>query len=192
MASKRGPHKAPLQPLPMIDQPFERIAMDFIWPLPRTARGHRFQLVIMDYATRYLEAFPLRGMQVSGVVRALIQLFSRVGVPKKILTDKGTSFTSRLMHQLCKLLQIKQLFTTVYHPQTDELIERMNQTLKDLLRKAPEAFPHQWDRVLEPLLFALRVLNRPLSLQFTLWLETPQLAAEPTRRMDTVRSYSRL
>lgn len=52
ITSKRGPPKAPLQPMPLIEQPFERIAMDFIGPLPRMARGHKFLLVIVDNATR--------------------------------------------------------------------------------------------------------------------------------------------
>lgn len=81
--------------------------------------------------------------------------FSRVGIPKEILTDKGTLFTSNLMRQLCRLLQIKQLFMTIYHLQTDGLVERLNPMLKDLLRNAPEAFPHQWDQCIDPLLFAL-------------------------------------
>lgn len=102
-ATKRGPPKAPLSPLPIIEHPFERIAMDFVGPLPRTTRGHRFLLVIVDYATRYPDAIPLRGMQVSGVARALVQYFSRVGIPKEILTDQGTSFKSRLLKQLCHM-----------------------------------------------------------------------------------------
>lgn len=72
----------------------------------------------MDYATHYPKAIPLWGMQVAGVVRALLQMFSLVGIPKEILTDKGVSFTSNLMRQLCRMLQIKQLFTTIYLPQT--------------------------------------------------------------------------
>lgn len=48
------------------------------------------------------------------------------------------------------------MFTTIYHPQTDSPWERMNQTIKDLLRKTVGAFPSQWDKYLDPLLFALR------------------------------------
>lgn len=47
------------------------------------------------------------------------------------------------------------MFTTIYHPQTDGLMDRMNQTIKDLLRKTAGAFPSQWDKYLDPLLFAL-------------------------------------
>lgn len=46
--------------------------MDFIGPLPHLARGHRFLLVIMDETTQYLDVIPLKGMQVTGVARALL------------------------------------------------------------------------------------------------------------------------
>ncbi len=52
--------KAPLRPLPLMQVPFERIGMDLIGPLERSARGHRFALVLVDYATRYPEAVALR------------------------------------------------------------------------------------------------------------------------------------
>lgn len=84
--TKRSPLKAPLQPMPIIEQPFAWIAKDFVGPLLRSARGHRFLLVIVDYATRYPEAIPLCGMHVPGIARVLLQLFSRVGLPKEILT----------------------------------------------------------------------------------------------------------
>ena len=58
--SGRGVMKAPLIPLPVISQPFERIAMDIVGPLPMSSRGNRFILVICDYATRYPEAVALR------------------------------------------------------------------------------------------------------------------------------------
>ena len=48
--------RAPMIPLPVIGEPFERIAMDGVGPLPRSCSGHRYILVICDYATRYPEA----------------------------------------------------------------------------------------------------------------------------------------
>lgn len=99
--TQRGHPKAPLQPLPLVEQPFERRAMDFTGPLPRTAWGHWVLLTIIDYITRYPEAIPLRGMQIHRVARALLQLFAWVGIPKEILTDNGASFMSNLMRQLC-------------------------------------------------------------------------------------------
>lgn len=100
--------------------------MDFMILLHHSATGFLFLLVNMCYAMRYPEDILLRGMQVAGVARALVQFFSQVGLPKEILTDKGTTFMLTLVKQLCKLLKIKQLFTTIYHPQMDDFVKRMN------------------------------------------------------------------
>lgn len=102
------------------------------------------------------QGIPLRGMQVPWVAQALVCFFSRVGLPQKILTGRGATFMSALMKQLCQTLGIHQLFTTIHHPQTDGLVEWMNQTIKDMLRKTAGAFQAQLDKYLDPLLFALR------------------------------------
>ncbi len=59
--------KAPLRPLPLMEVPFERIGMDLIGPLERSARGYRFALVLVDYATRYPEAVPLCSISAKSV-----------------------------------------------------------------------------------------------------------------------------
>ncbi len=88
--------KAPLRPLPLVEAPFERIGMDLIGPLEHSARGHRFALVLVDYATRYPEAVPLRTISAKSVANALFRIISRVGIPKEILTDQGTAFLNLL------------------------------------------------------------------------------------------------
>ena len=149
-------HRNPLIPLPIITVPFSRIAMDLVGPLPRTSRGHQYILVILDYATRYPEAIPLRTMATKGIARELILLFSRVGLPDEILTEQGTPFMSKIMKDLCTLMKVRQLRTSVYHPQTDGLVERFNQTLKKMLKKVMEADGRNWDQLLPFLLFSIR------------------------------------
>ncbi|XP_051724240.1 uncharacterized protein LOC127498671 isoform X1 [Ctenopharyngodon idella] len=148
--------KAPLRPLPLMQVPFERIGMDLIGPLERSARGHRFALVIVDYATRYPEAVALRSISAKSVADALFTLISRVGIPKEILTDQGTAFMSRTLRELYELLGIKAIRTSVFHPQTDGLVERFNRTLKTMIRKFVQEDAKNWDKWLEPLLFAVR------------------------------------
>ncbi len=63
--------KAPLRPLPLMEAPFERIGMDLIRPLERSARGYRFVLVLVNYATRYPETVPLRTISAKSVAEAL-------------------------------------------------------------------------------------------------------------------------
>ena len=155
-SSPRGTRRAPLIPLPIIDVPFRRVAMDIVGPLPRSSTGKRFILVICDYATRYPEAIALRTIDANQIARALVSFFSRVGLPEEILTDQGTNFTSQLLQEVYRLLRIKPIRTTPYHPQTDGLVERFNQTLKSMLKKTANKEGKNWDELLPYLLFAYR------------------------------------
>ena len=121
-------------PLPVIGEPFERIAMDVVEPLPHSHSGHRYVLVKCDYANRYPEAVPMKTVDAEAVAEELLKLFTWVGIPKEILTDQGTNFTSQLLAELYRLLHVNTLRTSSYHPQTDCLIERFNGTLKEMLR----------------------------------------------------------
>ena len=71
--------------------------MDVIGPLPRTQRGNRFILTMCDYATRYPEAVPLPSVEATKIAKELVNVFSHVGVPEKILTDQGSNFMSSLL-----------------------------------------------------------------------------------------------
>lgn len=148
--------RAPLRPLPLIEVPFEHIGMDLIGLFHRSTHGYRFVLVLVDYATRYPEAVPLRNSSAKSVAQALFQVISRVGIPKEILTDQDTSFMSRTLRELYELLGIKSIRTSVYHPQTDGLVERLNKTLKSMIRKFITEDERNWDRWLDPLLFAVQ------------------------------------
>lgn len=58
-----------------------------------------------------------------------------MGIPKEILTDQGTAFMSPTLSKLYELLGIKSIRTSVYHPQTDGLVDRFNRTSKSIVRK---------------------------------------------------------
>ena len=148
--------KSPTCALPIIDVPFKRIAMDIVGPLPRSSTGNRFILVICDYATRYPEAIPLRTTDANRIAKELVKVFARIGVPEEILTDQGTNFTSRLLYEVYRLLQVQPIRTSPYHPQTDGLVERFNHTLKCMLRKTATTEGKNWDELLPYLLFAYR------------------------------------
>ena len=75
----------PLIPMPIIEVPFDRLALDIVRPLPKTSRGHRYILVLVDYTTRYPEALPLRAATAKAVTKELMLLFSRVGIAREVL-----------------------------------------------------------------------------------------------------------
>ena len=84
----------------------------------------------------------------------LIHLFSRVGIPREILSDEGTNFMSQLLKELYNLLNISQIRISLYHPQTDGLFERFNKTLKSMLSKLVSKKGKDWDKLLPYVLFA--------------------------------------
>lgn len=66
---------APLCPIPVIGEPFERVVLDCVGPLPRTKSGHKFMLTMMCSNTRFPEAVPLRTIKTKGVLEALVIFF---------------------------------------------------------------------------------------------------------------------
>ena len=87
-------------------------------------------------------------------------MFTRVGVPKEILSDQGSQFLSAVMKETCRLLSLKQLVTTAYHPICNGLIEKFNGTLMNMLRHMCAEKPKDWDRYVGPLLFAYREVRQ--------------------------------
>ena len=149
--------RAPLGSMPVIDTPFQRVAIDLVGPLePRTENRNKYILTLVDYATRYPEAVALSSIETEAVAEALVCIFSRVGVPKEILTDMGSQFTSALMKEVSRLLSFKQLVTSPYHPICNGLVERFNGTLKKMLTRMCAERPKDWDKYIDPLLFAYR------------------------------------
>ena len=148
--------RVPLISIPVVGEPFSLLAMDIVGPLERTKKGNQYILVLVDYATRYPEAVPLRSIDAETIADELLRIFTRVGIPKRLLTDQGSNFTSLLMKQVSALLKITQLQTSPYHPQTDGLVERFNGTLKAMLRRFAREAPKNWDELLPYLLFAYR------------------------------------
>ena len=79
------------------------------------------------------------------VAELLCDVFNRLGMPDEILTDRGSGFVSRMLRYLYKVLSISSITTTPYHTQTDGMVERLNGTVKTMLKRSKSAFKGQWD-----------------------------------------------
>ncbi|NQZ62984.1 reverse transcriptase domain-containing protein [Crocosphaera sp.] len=148
--------KAPLQDNIVSDKPFHKCAIDLIGPLPVTDRKHRFVLTLIDYATRWVEAVPLKETCTTTVAEELLNIFSRVGLPLVLLSDGGSQFTSEQMEEILRTLGIEHAVSTPYHPQSNGLCERANATIKAMIKKLSFDNPTAWDRLLQCALFAYR------------------------------------
>ena len=124
--------KVPLGQLPLIDTPFKSVAVDNVRPIePRSNNRSRYILTMMDYATRYPEAIALPSIQTEHVAEALVEMFSRVGVPDETLMDCGSQFMSEIMKEVARLLSLQQLTTSAFHAQCNRLVEgRLNKCYK--------------------------------------------------------------
>ena len=135
VARKLKSNRAPFSPVAFVTEPFRKIAIDIVGELPRSSTGYKYILTIVDYATRYPEAIPLRSVSSKTVADALVQYFCRMGIPQELVSDQGSNFVGRLMTQLYEQLRITKIKTSVYHPEGNGLVERFNGTLKAMLKK---------------------------------------------------------
>ena len=155
--SKGKTVRVPLQKMPLIDEPFQRVAVDLAGPIqPATTKGNGYILTLVDYATRFPEAVPLSNIETKRVAEALVDIFCRVGVPREMLSDMGTQFTSGLMSEVSRLVSMKHLNMTPYHPICNGLVEKFNGTLKQMLRRLCHQKPKDWDKYINASLFAYR------------------------------------
>uniref|UniRef100_A0A669DG53 Gypsy retrotransposon integrase-like protein 1 n=1 Tax=Oreochromis niloticus TaxID=8128 RepID=A0A669DG53_ORENI len=118
---------APLKPIPVVGEPFERVLVDCVGPLPRTKAGNQFLLTIMCATTRFPEAIPLRKITAPTVIKALLKFFSTFGLPRVVQTDQGSNFQSKLFKQTLQSLGIKHIPSSPYHPQSQGALERWEQ-----------------------------------------------------------------
>ncbi|XP_052763944.1 uncharacterized protein LOC128205922 [Mya arenaria] len=149
--------KAPLGKRLLIETPFQRVAVDIVGPIePGSAKGNMYILTLMDYATRYPDAVALPSIEAERAAEALVEMFCRLGVPGELLTDMGTQFTSDVMKEVSRLLSIRQLTTTPYHPICNGLVEKFNGRMKLMLKRLCLEKPKDWDRYRGAVLFAYR------------------------------------
>ena len=152
--------KVPLGSMPLIDTPSKRVAVDIVRPIaPPSEAGHWYILTLFDYATRYPEAVPLKKITTEAIAEALLDIYSRVGIPEEVLADQGTQFMSECVQEVSRLLSIKGLTSTQYHPICNGLVERCNRTLKSMLKRLCQDQPKQWHRLINPVLFAYREVS---------------------------------
>jgi hypothetical protein len=149
----KAEHQRPtglLHPLKIPERKWEEIGMDFIVGLPRTPAGYDSIWVIVDRLTKVAH-FILVKTTYSGAKLAELYMARIVclhGVPKKIVPDRGSQFTSRYWKKLHESLDTRLNFSSAYHPQTDGQTERTNQVLEDMLRACALKHGGSWDKSL--------------------------------------------
>ncbi|GKD62794.1 putative nucleotidyltransferase, ribonuclease H [Tanacetum coccineum] len=150
-AKVKAEHQRPSGLLVQPDIPewkWEKIIMDFITKLPKTAAGFDSIWVIVDRLTKSAHFLPIKEMDSTKKLTRLYmkEIVLRHGIPVSIISDRDSHFTLRVWQSLHKSLGTQLNLSTAYHPQTDGQSERTIQTLEDTLRACMIDFGNSWDR----------------------------------------------
>lgn len=108
----RGRPQGELHPIPPGRRPFEVIHLDHIGPFVRSTAGKNDILVLVDNLTKYVKLYPVRACNAEAVIRSLQQFILTYGVPKKVISDRGTAFTARQFGEFCMSKGINHILTS--------------------------------------------------------------------------------
>jgi transposase InsO family protein len=137
-----------LQPLKILEWKWEEIGMDFIVGLPRTQAGYDSIWVIVNQLTKVAHFIPVKTTYSGAKLTELYmsQIVRLHGVPKKIVSDRGSQFISKFLEKLHESVDTKLNFSFAYHPQTNGQTERTNQILEDMPRACALEYGKSWDK----------------------------------------------
>ena len=191
------PVRPPLTPIPVAG-PFDRVGVDIL-QLPKSTSGNRYAVVFIDYLTKWPEVFATPDQSSVTVARLLVErIVCRHGVPAELLSDRGATFLSKLMAEVYRLMGIRKVNTTAYHPQTDGLVERFNRTLTDMLAKTVDKQGSNWDERLPYVLFSYRTSLQESTKESPFFLlygrdarlpTVEALSLPPNRQVEDLNSY---
>jgi hypothetical protein len=139
-----------LQPLPIPEWKWETISMDFITGIPKSTKHNDAIMVVVDKLSKVAHFILVKSTcKVIYIANIFMkEIFRLHGMPKEIISDRDTKFTSNFWKSLFAGFETKLLFSMVYHPQTDGQTKRVNQVLEDMLRMHVMHHPMKWENYL--------------------------------------------
>ena len=165
---------------------FDRVGVDLVLGLPTTEEGYNGIIVFTEYLSKFPQAYPICSKSAEEMAEKFFDYISLFGPPKVIITDQGKEFWNKTIEALSNLTGVERVVTSSYHPQTNGMTERFNQTIiRALVRHANENKPN-WHKWLPFVLLAYRtrihsvtkatpyelVYGRPVN-NFNSWVDDP-------------------
>jgi len=149
--------RVPMTPVTGCDVPFQVLNMDCIGPIePPAFQGRRYCLCVVDNCTRWPSVYMLKSMTARAVCDALLELLVNVGVPKVIVSGQSTYFISMLTREMLSRLSCCPRFNTPGHLEASGMVEKFNQTYKNMLAHVLQQHQRQWHKFVPFMVWALR------------------------------------
>ncbi|CAG9133340.1 unnamed protein product [Plutella xylostella] len=157
-----GSKEGYLHNIPKIDVPFHTVHVDHLGPFVKGATGNQYLLVIVDGFTKFCILKPLRDTKSKPTIRTLKEVFSTFGHPHRLISDRGTCFTSAEFKRFCTEYEFKHILNAVSAPRANGQVERYNRTILDGLRSyTDKSGENKWDQKLGDMQWGLNnTLNK--------------------------------
>ena len=152
----RTKKKAPMGKYPEITTVWGRVHMDLTGPIyTDNPTKYKYIATFQDYFTKYVICVPVIDARAITVAKSFVNNVILIhGVPQAIISDNGAAYTAQLMHEICRLLKIKKLNCTPYHPEGNSSIERYHSSLKTMLRHYITSENSDWVEMVKYVTFA--------------------------------------
>jgi hypothetical protein len=133
--SIRKREHVPLNPLPILENPWQEISIDMIGPLLKSEDQDAI-IVIVDRFSKMIHLIPtttsLSSLRLAEIYKK--EIWRIHGIPRRIISNRGPQFALKFMRELCNALGIERNLSTAYHPPTDGQTEKINQEIKTYLQ----------------------------------------------------------
>uniref|UniRef100_A0A2N9HLQ7 Integrase catalytic domain-containing protein n=1 Tax=Fagus sylvatica TaxID=28930 RepID=A0A2N9HLQ7_FAGSY len=183
-------HQPAAELLPLVSPwLFAQWGMDLVGPLPKETGNRRWLIVATDYFTKWVEAEPLANIRDKDSIKFVWKnIITKFGIPKTIISDNGTQFTSKPFMKYCSELGIRNVYNSPAYPQSNGQAEASNKTVLDGIKKRLEDAKGRWVEELPNVLWTFRTTPRrstgetPFSLAYGLEAVIPLEIGLPTLR----------
>ena len=145
-----------LHPISVNTTLFDRWGIDLAGPYRTSSKGNKFVVIATEYLTRWVEAAAIPNKSALQIAAFFKELVCRFGVMNFLQSDQGTEFCNAIVDNLEKMLGFKHKVSAAYHPQTNGLVERTVQTVKQRIRKCVAEKKDEWDKQLPFVLLSVR------------------------------------
>ncbi|CAF0934377.1 unnamed protein product [Brachionus calyciflorus] len=134
--------------------PLEIVTTDILGPLKTSKNGFKYILVVIDHFTKWIVLYAIKDIDAKTTAKFLFEFICKFGIPTAFLSDQGKKYQAHLLQELWELLDIRRLRTSQFHLECDGLSERLNRTLKRMIKCFINDNHDNWDELLPALSFA--------------------------------------
>ncbi|GKU90196.1 hypothetical protein SLEP1_g4224 [Rubroshorea leprosula] len=141
--------------------PFAQWGLDLLGPFVKGVGGVTHLIVGVDYFTKWVEARPLSNLTSKKVEDFVFNsIICRYGIPNQIVDDNGTQFNCSSFQDFCFSYGIKLQFTSIYHPESNGMVEYVNKCILEGIKPRLEQHKAKWADELNNVLWAYRTTSR--------------------------------